>query len=295
MRLPVEETDDAPAGIQYMGIAGATRQCVDAVRQLIQCRERITQARLLTCAGGHAFLLTVDPGDVIAIKSGFASGYGGTAPAGLSYVLQLLDSSDVELVETEVSEEWMQRLDASALTLGDMNHLVSLPSNHNLYGYIQQRHDEWASTGRLWQSFGPVMPFAIIDRRIMDLARAFWDDPDKALLTGYRRLEDFVRARIPGEAQHTRLMSQAFMGRDSALTWECDEGEQVARANLFVGAFGAFRNPRAHRERHEDVDDQLAEFLMLNQLFRLETTAIERATLPPRERKTVERANGETT
>jgi hypothetical protein len=279
MVLPISSSEDVPARIQYMGVASGTRECVDAVRRLVQCREEITHASLLTSGEEHAF----------------ASGYAGTAPAGLSYVLQLLDSSGVEMMEREVSEELMQRLDDCALTRSDVEQLSVAAANRDLYGYIQQRHDEWASSGLLWQSFAPVMPFAIIDARLMDLAREFWDDPDNALLTGYRRLEDIVRARISGEAQHTRLMAQAFMGRESALSWDCDEGEQTARANIFIGVFGTYRNPRAHRERREDVDDQLAEFLVLNQLFRLERTALARSSLPPRASKAKDHQASEST
>ena len=40
-----------------------------------------------------------------------------------------------------------------------------------------------------------VVPFAIVDGRLVDLALSFWEEPDHRLVTGYRRLEDIVRER----------------------------------------------------------------------------------------------------
>jgi len=47
----------------------------------------------------------------------------------------------------------------------------------------------------LWREFPPVIPFAIIDGRIIDLPMSFWGNPNDRLLSGYRRLEDIVRER----------------------------------------------------------------------------------------------------
>lgn len=59
------------AGIQYVGECGLTQECVGAVVQLLQCGPRIAKARLLTASGCHALVLSVVPGDVVAVKSGF--------------------------------------------------------------------------------------------------------------------------------------------------------------------------------------------------------------------------------
>jgi hypothetical protein len=57
------------------------------------------------------------------------------------------------------------------------------------------------------------------------------------------------------------------------LTWPVnDDGEKNGRANLFTGTFMAYRNPRAHREHSSE--ELLAEFLLLNQLYRLEFEAV---------------------
>ena len=70
------------------------------------------------CPAHQAVGRTADRiGDQAAVKSGFASGYGGEGPAALSYALQLLEAHGVELEEVEVSADLIERLDDSALTV----------------------------------------------------------------------------------------------------------------------------------------------------------------------------------
>lgn len=64
-----------------------------------------------------------------------------------------------------------------------------------------------------------------------------------------------------------------FTGKDAVLTWMVtEEGEKNGRAYLFTGTYMAYRNPRAHQENPEA--ELLAEFLLLNQLYRLEREAV---------------------
>src|SRR5438132_8533677 len=76
------------AGIEYLGIAGSSQDCQEAVIRRVQYGERIHQARILSSARTHCLLLANEIGDQAAVKSGFASGYGGEGPAALSYALQ---------------------------------------------------------------------------------------------------------------------------------------------------------------------------------------------------------------
>jgi hypothetical protein len=63
------------------------------------------------------------------------------------------------------------------------------------------------------------------------------------------------------------------LGRSfSQLGWE-RAGERTGRANLFVGAYLAYRNPRAHHEKKPDKREQLSEFLLLNHLYKLQREA----------------------
>jgi hypothetical protein len=131
--------------------------------------------------------------------------------------------------------------------------------------YIDERHFGRFKEGRLWEEFRPIVPFAIIDSRIIDLAISFWDNPDEKLLTGYRRLEDAVRERTGLSEHGSKLFRQAFQPSSAKLTWKgLDSGERAARADLFASAYSAHRNPRAHKEMKSDRLEQLSEFLLLN-------------------------------
>ena len=65
------------AGIEYSGLSGVSKECKDAVMRLLQYGDRISRARILSCSDNNCLLLTVNVGDVIAVKSGFGSGYRG--------------------------------------------------------------------------------------------------------------------------------------------------------------------------------------------------------------------------
>ena len=85
------------AAIEYHGVAGGTAECESAVIRQLMCAPVLARALILTAARDHAFLLFTEVGDPIAIRSGFASGYGGTGPRGLSRVLQFLDAHGIEI------------------------------------------------------------------------------------------------------------------------------------------------------------------------------------------------------
>jgi uncharacterized protein (TIGR02391 family) len=221
-------------------------------------------------------LLAIDDLDLVAVKSGFSSGYSGEGPRTLSYVLEVLRALQVEIDEYDVTEDVLHRIDASALTQEDLQWIKeSQPVRPpRWYSYVWDRHEDMHKAGQLWKEFPNTVPLSIIDTYIVDLAISFWSAPDERLLTGYRRLEDNVRERTGIPEHGAKLFSQAFLGPNAKLHWADASGaERDGRANLFAGAFMAFRNPRAHREREDDPADQLADFLLLNQLFRLEREA----------------------
>lgn len=204
---------------------------------------------------------------------------GGEGPRRFSYVLQVLDSHGAEIEEYRVAHAFLDRLDSSALTRIDLRMLESAkpcrPSRW--HDYVLDRHFENARRGTLWQEeFPPVIPFALIDSRIIDLALSFWSNPDSNLLIGYRRLEDIVRKRAGLEQQHgSKLFSQAFSPSGGALTWKnVDDGERAGRMQLFTGTYSAHRNPRAHVELGGHSGELLTEFLLLNHLYRLERDSI---------------------
>lgn len=269
---------NALAGIEYSGQPGVSKYCKDAVMRLLQYGDRITHARILSCSNTHCLLLTVNYGDLNAVKSGFGSGYYGEGAHAFSYVLQLLDAHGAEIDEHEVTEDVIERVDTSSLTLADIDRLNAADPIRPMrwHEYMLEKHWETQTERELWKEFPPVIPFAIIDSRISDLAISFWEDPDKKLLTAYRRLEDIVRERTGINDHGARLFSQAFVVPTAKLGWkDSADSEQTGRGNLFTSAYIAYRNRRAHREIDEYSHHQLTEFLLLNHLFLLEKEACE--------------------
>ena len=263
------------AGIEYHGVAGSSEDCRVAVLRLIQYPPPIRHARIVTNNNQHCLLLKTELGDMIAVKSGFASGYGGEGPAAFSAVLQLLLDHMVNIDEVEVDERIIERIDRSGLTSNDLERLTAaLPMRPGRWGgYISDADMDRARAGGLGGQFWPIIPFAIVDPRIMDLAEGFWSDPDARLMTAYRRLEDIVRERTGLPEHNARLFSAAFSGETAPLTWDIlDKAERQGRANLFCAVFMAYRNPRAHGELR--TPEAVSEFLLINQLFKLEREAI---------------------
>lgn len=267
------------AGLQYVGLSGISMSCHHAVKRLVQYDDRIERALILTSEGHHALLLTLDSDEQVAVKAGFSSGYNGEGPRTLAEVLRLLRALNVDIEECDVPAGLLERLEASALTTRDVDDIARAPlvRPQRWHDYIHDVLPPGTSKPSVWRGFRPVMPWAIIDGRIVDLALRFFDHPDDSILTGFRRLEDTLRTRTGLDEHGARLFAQAFAGDDAKLEWKVkDKAEQVGRAQLFAAAFMAYRNPRAHRELDDDACTMLAEFLMLNQLFRLEAQAANR-------------------
>src|SRR6266567_6139911 len=89
----------SPCGIEYVGLPGITGECKAAVMRLIQFGDRITRARILTHSHHHCLLLSVNCDDIVAVKSGFGSGYMGEGSHGFSFVLALLKAHGAEIEE----------------------------------------------------------------------------------------------------------------------------------------------------------------------------------------------------
>ena len=275
------EPEQVLAQIEYYGIAGSSLDCEAAIVRLVQTDAVPKSARILTFGNKHGFLLTTEVGDQIAVKSGFASGYGGTGPNSLSLVLQMLSTHGCEVDEFGVSEPMLARLDRNSLTEDDLSKIVNAeavrPSRWT--DYILERHTSGYRSGQFWREVSPVLPYPMIDDRIFDLALNFNQSPNDSILHGYRRLEDMIRERIGSSEHGQKLLTKAFVGDKSLLHWNLtDQGEHAGRCSLFVGAFLAHRNPRAHRELEHDRQQQIEEFFLLNMLFRLESQATARET-----------------
>lgn len=267
------------ADIQYIGISGSSQVCLDAMRRLIQCGDKIEQALIVTFGQLHAFLLKIQDEQQIAVKSGFTSGYQGQGPSALADALLLIQTVGAEVDEICVSDEIFTRLDLGVLTDKDLKviEITSLIQPRRWYDYVYDIRGASQNDRDARKNFRPIMPWSIIDDRIIDLANDFFRAPSDSLLRGFRRLEDCVRSRTDLEENGVKLFSQAFATDESVLQWEVqDSSEQKGRAQLFVGAFMAYRNPHAHRETIEESGTLLLEFLLLNHLFVLERSSITR-------------------
>jgi len=186
---------------------------------------------------------------IIAIKPGFASGYTGTGPTGLSYVIELLRRHDVELDEITITKKQMRRLEASGLTAADVDEIntASPVRPQRLWDYVRDMHHDASDKQTLWAlHFPQKLPLAIIDPRLIDLALQFKGNPDHSLLQAYKRLEDLVRDRASSSEHNSKLFSSAFHKENGTLTWtDIDPGEHAGRINLFTGVYMAHRNPLA--------------------------------------------------
>lgn len=269
------EPNDAET-IQYLGVASITEFCLDGLRMLLQHRLAIEHAHLLSCDQEHGFLLETTLG-VWGIKPGFASGYGGEGAKGLAIAIRALMSRNIMISEHFVDRGMMRRLSDGKISRRDLERLLENPPTYSrwpIYLQISSTRSIWDQQADLWdQPMG--IPFALVDERIMDLANRFWNNPDDALLAGYRRLEDTVRQRIQTDKHGIKVFQRAFSNSTPLLRWEeCEQAEQQGRCDLFCAAYSSFRNPRAHREIETHPKLALQELLLLSYLFSLERTAV---------------------
>ncbi len=264
-------------GLQFVGLVGITESCIDAVLRYLQYGDIISRVLIITCDQSHALILYMETDEVVVVKSGFSSGYGGEGPHGFAYVLALLHAYEIDIEEYVVNNSIIENIDSSQLTYSELQKIEdSRPVRPaRWYDYIYVFGEKFDSKMRLWQNFPNVIPYSIIDPRLFDLAITFWEAPSDKIMLGYRKLEDIVRSRCGIEEHGTKLFSKAFRENTSILYWpDINSAEQAGRANLFIGTFGAFRNRRAHKELDEDSRNQLSEFLALNQLFQLESESL---------------------
>lgn len=275
------------AGIEYHGSDGITQDCIDALVHIINAGERIESAWLLSCfhsdgTGGHAFLLSIFPARQALIKPGFTSGYSGEGPRGLSTALKILQLHNVDIDEFEIDSSTMQRAEAGCLTSKDIEKLeAARPIRPNrFYDYIQRNPALFreGDAREVQRCFPATLNIGLLDERLVELAIGFFDNPDFAISTAFRRLEDIVRSRTQiFDKSGSHLFKKAFEGDKSLLHWnDQDGGEQAGKAGLFVAVFLAYRNPRAHREISSNPREAAREFMLINQLYLLEAMAVER-------------------
>ncbi len=263
--------------VEYLGDAGITLSCLQSLCKTLQTHSDLTTALLLTNDQVHAFLLKDDSGTYYVIRSGFTSGYSGEGPKGLAKALALLSKHRIETEEILIPTKLLNRLNNSSLNDQDIDFIYQqkIIRPIRLHDYIYPFENEVTQTTKSKCYYPLELPYSIIDDRIFDLALLFKQDPDSALTKAYKRLEDIVRTRTSIREHSTKLFAQVFQGENALLTWDVpDSAEIKGRINLFTGAYMAFRNARAHREKDENLIHQYREFLLINELYLLEAEAI---------------------
>lgn len=275
--------------VQYHGSPDTTGSCLRSLVRLVEIGHCVESARLLTCVNRHAFLLEIGDPSPICIKSGFTSGYPGEGSAGLALALQLLQRHRLEVEECAVSASLLGRLNESRLTDADLSAIreAKLRRPTRIYDYMRdgmRGRGYWIDALRSYESL--VIPWPILDERLFDLALEFEYDPDTTVFRAFRKLEDALKSRcsMPLEAHGARVFKLAFRGSGSLLEWpNMHHTEAEGRAQMFEGAYSAFRNARAHREDDQDQRKAYREFLVVNELFLLEAEAVQRGSHDPLE------------
>lgn len=264
---------------QYHGSPRTTQSCLDALVRQITEPCHVGRAVLLTSGHCHAFYLESQDPTPVLIKSGFTSGYPGEGPAGLAIALHLLLRHRIEIEEVIITPAMMSRLNGSKLTAGDVSKVRSerrvLPTR--VYDYMS---DGLQGRGRpidqMRRQHPLVVPWAVLDDRLVDFALEFDLEPDMTVLKAFRRLEALVKERcaMSAESHGMKVFQQAFRGAGAVLEWKgLPFAEAEGRAKLFEGAYSAFRNARAHRDEIVDKVRTYREFLLVNELFLLESEA----------------------
>lgn len=269
-----------PITVQYLGTA-YTRPCLEAIRSLVQQRVPVSTIKLLTGFSGqsakHAFLIKTELDELIAIRPGFTSGYSGEGPRGLASALQIFDAFGFAVEEHVVPLLLLNRIESAALTVQDLKQLdASMPvMPMRLHDYIYEAGLHHLHLGAKLRAFEPVIPFGLIDERLADLAVGFFEDPNARLITAYARLEGIIKNRTGLRGAAHKLFSAAFEGPTAKLTWlGIDPSEQIGRAALFKSIYQTYRNRRVHNEVRSDDRKDVAELLLLNNLFVLESSAV---------------------
>lgn len=266
------------AGIQYIGHCGITASCIAAITLLLNGGQQIKNAFLITCEADHAFLLVDEFDDVIAIKDGFSSGYSGEGPRGLATALVLLHRHNIEIEEYKVTSSFMERLAQSCLLHDDLDFILKgRPVRpRRWHDYVYDQGQDLNPAGKRFSRHYPLtIPFGLVDERIIDLAVNFYGNEDATIISAFRRLEEIIRKRTGLTGEGSKLFSKAFFADDAPLRWDVpDENEGKGRASLFSAIYMAFRNARAHREIEPRSDSELREFLLANELYRLEAEAM---------------------
>lgn len=264
---------------QYHGSHRTTQSCLYALARLLASSIVIRRAYLLTHEGRHGFYIDVEDPEPIFIRCGFASGYAGEGPAGLAIALHLLERFSVETEEIEVSSGMLHRLDAGALGSADLQAIEGsrIVRPVRIYDYMHEGlRGRQSPAESMRRQFAMMVPWPILDERLVQVALQLQHDPDRAVFSAFRKLELQVKSRcgMTSNVHGVQVFRNAFRGSGAILSWPGLPASEVeGRAQLFEAAFMAYRNPRAHSEVGGGIERAYREFYVVNELFLLESEA----------------------
>lgn len=265
--------------IQYMGTP-YTQDCLEAIGFILQTQQRIEIALLLSYSQIHAYLIK-SARNIYIIRSGFSSSYSGEGPKGLASSLQLLLKHNINLDEVNISKNLMKKVNHASLSNKDLEKILitKVVRPTNIYEYIYAIYTtlDYQTTNDHY--YPTELPFHLIDARIFDLALKFRNDPNSSILMAYTRLEDILRAKTKSDLFSNELFEKAFCSdknHPSLFIWKNVENEKASNAigRLFTNIFTAYRNERAHSEVQKSDIHLYREFLLLNELFLLESESV---------------------
>lgn len=266
--------------IQYLGTP-YTQDCIESIAFILQTQTYIEKALLLSCDHEQAYLIKSHR-SIFIIRSGFTSN-SGEGTKGLASSLQLILKHNIELEEVCISKKIMKKINQTSLSDNDLENILKTkyvrPSQIHEYIYAIYNTLDYQFTNDRY--YPTELPYHLIDSRIFDLALKFNDDPNYSILTAYTRLEDIVKDKINDQSLFSNnLLKTAFISdkqRKSIYSWNTNnENVSNALGCLFTNIFTAYRNERAHSEVDKPYSQQIREFLLINELYLLESEAIKR-------------------
>jgi hypothetical protein len=204
---------------------------------------------------------------------------------GLATAIKLLQIYFPDINEYGISSSTFNRIDDSCLLISDIKEIEMLEPvfpyriHQYLYPFGFGDLDDPKQYQKLQKEFPRIVPLRFVDSRIIDLALKITVQPDPTLMSAYRRLEEIIRQRagFEGDVIGAKLFTRAFRGENAPLCWEnIGTAEREGRAAMFEGVYMAFRNRRAHHELQLSLDEGIREFLLVNELFVLESQAVSR-------------------
>ena len=159
-----------------------------------------------------------------------------------------------------VSEKLFSRIENGQLRDKDLQKIETLPYVRplRLWDYVYYIGE--LSNEKLQRLYPSVIPWATLDTRILDLALMLDKGDSAAVLQAFNRLETLLKAKV--DSKKLRAIGDAadavFM-KDSA------------ESKFLRSVFTKFRNPRAHEEITYSRDDDIRCFVLLNELFLMES------------------------